>query len=143
MVTYPLPDEVLVEDLRIPMRDGISLGATIYRPAAGPPVPVITTATPYGKDRYDQTNYFRDAPEGSVPGGGGFYLGRVMFSDHTPFEAPDPGYWVPNGYAVVIVDLPGWGSPSPTPRERPVRRLAGMTSWHGSASSPGAPEMSG
>lgn len=88
VVTYPLPDEVLVEDLRIPMRDGISLGATIYRPAAGPPVPVITTATPYGKDRYDQTNYFRDAPEGSVPGGGGFYLGRVMFSDHTPFEAP-------------------------------------------------------
>lgn len=137
VVTYPLPDEVLVEDLRIPMRDGISLGATIYRPAAGPPVPVITTATPYGKDRYDQTNYFRDAPEGSVPGGGGFYLGRVMFSDHTPFEAPDPGYWVPNGYAVVIVDLPGWGksesnpagTPGPEARWHDVMAWLGEQSW--------------
>ncbi|MBY0441228.1 MAG: hypothetical protein K2Q25_03705 [Mycobacteriaceae bacterium] len=90
--TYPLGDDVLVEDVRIPMRDGIALGATVYRPSCGTAVPAITTATPYGKDRFDQTNNFREAPAGSVPGGGGSYVGQLRFSDQTPFEAPDPGF---------------------------------------------------
>jgi uncharacterized protein len=119
LVTYPLPPDVLVEEARIPMRDGIVLAANVYRPSAGPPVPVITTATPYGKDRFDQLNFFRDAPEGSVPGGGGFYLGHFEVCDCTPFEAPDPGYWVPRGYAVVIVDLPGLGKSESNPSETP------------------------
>jgi predicted acyl esterase len=101
------------------MQDGIYLAATVYRPSAGPAVPVITTATPYGKDQFDQTNNFRDAPEGSVPGGGGFYVGHLRFSDKTPFEAPDPGFWVPNGYAIVIVDLPGWGGSQSNPTSTP------------------------
>lgn len=101
------------------MRDGIALGATVYRPNVGYPVPVITTATPYGKDCYHQTNNFKYAPDGSVPGGGGFYVGRLEFSDHTPFEAPDPGFWIPHGYAVVIVDLPGWGRSESNPPSTP------------------------
>jgi predicted acyl esterase len=117
--TYPLPDDVRVEEVRIPMRDGIVLAATVYRPADGAIVPVITTATPYGKDRFDQTDNFRDAPAGSVPGGGGFYVGRLRFSDRTPFEAPDPGFWVQHGYAVVIVDLPGWGKSESNPSGTP------------------------
>ena len=117
--TYPLGDDVLVEDVRIPMRDGIDLAATVYRPSSGPAVPAITTATPYGKDEYNQTDNFRDAPVGSVPGGGGFYVGELRFSDRTPFEAPDPGFWVPNGYAVVIVDLPGWGKSQSNPAATP------------------------
>lgn len=119
VMTYPLPDDVLVEDVRIVMRDGVVLAATVYRPSVGPPVPVITTATPYGKDRYDETGFFRDSPVGSVPGGGGFYLGTVEFCDRTPFEAPDPGFWVPHGYAVVIVDLPGWGKSTSNPAATP------------------------
>ncbi len=133
VATYPLPESVLVEDVRIPMRDGIYLGATVYRPQSVPPVPVIVTATPYGKDRYDQTDFFRDAPIGSVPGGGGFYLGHVEFCDRTPFEAPDPGYWVPHGYAVAIVDLPGWGksrsNPAGTPG--PEARWFDVMAWLG------------
>ncbi len=117
--TYPLGEDVLIEDVRIPMRDGIHLAATVYRPSSGPAVPAITTATPYGKDRFDQTDNFRDAPAGSVPGGGGFYVGELRFSDRTPFEAPDPGFWVPNGYAVVIVDLPGWGKSQSNPAATP------------------------
>lgn len=131
MQTYPLPDEVLFDDVRIPMRDGIHLGASVFRPRTGAAVPAITTATPYGKDRYDQTNYFRDAPDGSVPGGGGFYLGSVRFSDRTPFEAPDPGYWVPAGYAIVVVDLPGWGKSesNPTSTPGPEARWHDVMAW--------------
>jgi hypothetical protein len=28
-------------------------------------------------------------------------------SDYTAFEAPDPLYWVPNGYAIINADIPG------------------------------------
>lgn len=137
VVTYPLPETVLVEEVRIPMRDGITLCATVYRPSAGPPVPVITTATPYGKDFFDQTDRFKDEPDGSVPGGGGFYVGRLVYSDCTPFEAPDPGFWVPHGYAVVIVDLPGLGksesnpasSPGPEARWHDVMAWLGGQPW--------------
>jgi predicted acyl esterase len=119
VVKHPLPDDVLVEEVRIPMRDGVRLAANVFRPKSGPPVPVITTATPYGKDHYDQWNFFRDAPEGSVPGGGGFYLGHLEISERVAFESPDPAFWVPNGYAVMLVDLAGRGrsesNPSGTP----------------------------
>lgn len=114
----PLPDSVLVEQVSIPMRDGVSLAGTVFRPAAGDTVPFITTSTPYGKDDYNQWNNFRDAPQGNVPGGG-FYLGSVTVSDHTPFEAPDPGYWVPNGYGVLLVDHPGLGKSGSNPEQDP------------------------
>lgn len=104
LVQTPLPAGIVVEQVRIPMRDAVELAATVFRPVGGDAVPAIATATPYGKDNYQQWHNFRDAPEGNVPGGG-FYLGHVEVSDHTAFEAPDPGYWVPNGYAVVLVDL--------------------------------------
>src|SRR5579871_2707519 len=77
VMKYPLPTNILVEEVMIPMRDGIKLAANVFRPKSEEPVPVITTATPYGKDRYDQWDAFRDPPKGTVPGGGGFYLGRL------------------------------------------------------------------
>lgn len=105
---YPLPKSVLVEQVLIPTRDGINLAATLFRPRTADPVPAIVTATLYGKDNYNQWTYFQDPPEGNIPGGA-FYMGDVTVSDHTAFEAPDPGFWVANGYAVMLVDLPGFG----------------------------------
>lgn len=129
-----LADEVLVEQARIPMRDGVELAATVFRPKTGPSVPVITTMTPYVKDRYDQWELFRDPPDGSVPG---FFMGTVDISDHTPFEAPDPGYWVPRGYAVVLIDSPGRGKsgsnpdnpPSPNERWTDALKWIGEQGW--------------
>lgn len=115
---YALPSGIVVEDVKIPMSDGVNLGATVFRPGTDGRVPVIVTATPYGKDNYNQWNNFRDPPEGNVPGGG-FYMGDVSVSDHTAFEAPDPGFWVPNGYAVVLVDLPGFGKSESNPASSP------------------------
>lgn len=118
LTKYPLQDNILVEQVMIPMRDGIRLAATVFRPNSQDPVPVIVTATPYGKDNYEQWSHFQDPPVGNVPGGG-FYLGNLRVSDHTPFEAPDPGFWVPNGYAVVLVDLPGLGRSESSPESSP------------------------
>lgn len=130
LVQTPLPTGVLVEQVTIPMRDGVTLAATVYRADDGEPVPAIVTATPYGKDDHQQWHRFRDAPEGNVPGGG-FYLGRVEVSDHTAFEAPDPGYWVPHGYAVVLVDLPGLGrsGSDPVGTPGPEARWADTMAW--------------
>jgi predicted acyl esterase len=130
LVQTPLPAGVLVEQVTIPMRDGITLAATVYRPDGGAAVPAIATATPYGKDDHQQWHNFRDAPRGNVPGGG-FYLGHVEVSDHTAFEAPDPGYWVPNGYAVVLVDLPGLGASGSNPQGTPgpEARWADTMAW--------------
>lgn len=127
----PLPDSVLVEQVTIPMRDGITLAGTLFRPREeSEPVPVIATATPYGKDQYGQWDNFRDAPAGNVPGGG-FYMGTVRVSDHTAFEAPDPGYWVPAGYAVLLVDLPGLGASGSDPAAGigHQQRWADVMSW--------------
>ena len=127
---YPLPKSVLVEQVLIPTRDGINLAATLFRPRTADPVPAIVTATLYGKDNYNQWTYFQDPPEGNIPGGA-FYMGDVTVSDHTAFEAPDPGFWVANGYAVMLVDLPGFGrselDPAATPG--PEARWADIFAW--------------
>jgi predicted acyl esterase len=34
----------------------------------------------------------------------------ITFSAYTSWEAPDPSYWVPRGYAVVNVDFRGFGT---------------------------------
>src|SRR5829696_4178318 len=51
---------------------GLSPRAGRHRlPAGGRrPVPAIATATPYGKDAYQQWHNLWDAPEGNVPGSG-------------------------------------------------------------------------
>jgi uncharacterized protein len=131
LVKFPLPGDILVEEVMIPMRDGIRLAANVFRRNAGPPMPVITTMTPYGKDQYELWNLFQDAPVGTVPGGGGFYLGRIEISDRCAFEGPDPGFWVPNGYAVVLIDQPGRGrsESNPTNTPGPEARWKDVMAW--------------
>lgn len=103
---FPLPPEVAVErDVGVVMSDGIRLSANVFRPAhAKGPLPVILALTPYGKDANPAKT--RDATL-SRRAASGLGMGRYRVSDCTPFEAPDPAYWVPHGYAVVHVDLRG------------------------------------
>ena len=42
------------EDIMIPMRDGVKLGAIVYRPEQSGKFPAIVYRTPYGIDDYDQ-----------------------------------------------------------------------------------------
>lgn len=124
-----LPANVSVDDVAIPMRDGIELTATVFRDPGSPaPVPAIASMTPYLRQGYDQWEGFRDPPLGHVED---FYMGTVEISDHTAFEAPDPGHWVPRGYAVVLIDYPGRGGSGSRPDDPPPfsQRWADAMAW--------------
>ncbi|WP_188112001.1 CocE/NonD family hydrolase [Aquimarina sp. RZ0] len=106
--TVPNPDPdvaytLLVEkDVKIKMRDNVSLFANVYRPDAEGKFPVIMTLGPYGKD---------DLPAAYDP----VDDGNIQVSEYAAFELPDPAYWVKNGYVVVAVDSRGSGkSPGKT-----------------------------
>lgn len=92
---YPLPEGIIVEkDVYVEMRDGVKLACDVFRPDKPGEFPVIMTLTPYSKDLF------------------GFYgtrtSGDFVTSDHCSFEAPDPGFWVPNDYVVIIFDVRGF-----------------------------------
>ncbi|MDD9936885.1 MAG: CocE/NonD family hydrolase [Myxococcales bacterium] len=103
---FPLPAGIAVErDVGLTMPDETRLSANVFRPeGAAAPLPVLLALTPYGKDA--NPGKTRDATlkrREDI----GLGMGRYRVSECTPFEAPDPAYWVPNGYAVVHVDLRG------------------------------------
>lgn len=106
----PLPETIAVErDVHIPLSDGSYLSANIYRPknqSAG--LPVLICAHPYRKDNLPKQGLF-----------GGYHpilSARLLrqpdpyqISSETGWEAPDPAFWVPNGYIVMNIDLRGFG----------------------------------
>ena len=101
---FPLPEGILAErDVRIAMRDGTKLSVNLYRPKQAGRFPVVMAFTVYGKD----ANAADYAPEqASLRESIGLALGSFRISECTPWEAPDPAYWVPRGYAVVHADEP-------------------------------------
>jgi len=92
---------IVEKDVPVPMRDGVRLAADVYRPAEPGKYPVILVWTIFLKDYYWQ------------PGHPGFGVGYEPWiapvTGSAPFEAPDPAFWVPHGYAVVVVDPTGSG----------------------------------
>lgn len=105
---YELPSSIKVErDVMIPTSAGPRLAANIYSPQSGGPWPVIMCCTTYGKDLHplDYTLAGRGPANRSI----GLDMGNMRISDATPFEAADPGYWVPHGFVVMHVDALGSG----------------------------------
>ena len=103
-ITYPLPDGVIVErDVRVKMRDGVHLAATVFRPDREGRFPVVMCVTVYGKD-------FRPDEYSTLPKikASGNAIGTMHISDATTWEGPDPGFWVPNGYVVVVANARGY-----------------------------------
>jgi len=88
-------------DVPVTVRDGKKLYVNVYRPEGAGPVPVVMSASWYGKDRFGPDKYQSWAKRT------GFDVGRMTISQYTPFEAPDPAFWVPHGYAVVHIDIRG------------------------------------
>lgn len=103
----PFPKGIVIDkNVGIPMRDGIILRANVFRPEAQGTFPVIMCAHPYGKDRFNRKGLFgpRPLPQYRM-------LNQptpIRFSTWTSWEAPDPAYWVPQGYALVNIDLRGF-----------------------------------
>ena len=94
---------LLIErNARVVLRDGVSLFVDIYRAdgsAGGQGLAAIVCWGPYGKHRTGR----RYAPESGVDPG--------WVSQYAGFEAVDPRYWCPLGYAVVYPDPRGtWWS---------------------------------
>lgn len=105
---YALPSDIVVErDVMIPTSQGPRLAANVFRPETLGPWPVIMCCTTYGKDLHpvDYTITGRGPANRSI----GLDMGDMRVSEATPFEAADPGYWVPHGFVVIHVDALGSG----------------------------------
>jgi uncharacterized protein len=97
-------DMIIERDVQIPTRFGYSLYADVFRPADERAAPPLLAWTPYGK--HDPAPLARIYPDSGVK--------AEWLSDLTIFEAPDPVFWVGQGYAVITLDIPGvWYAQSP------------------------------
>ena len=108
VLVSPLDPRVRVRrDVEIVMRDGTILRANVYLPADGGPVPAVLSAHPYGKDALPRRTRrgSRINPQFRILR----QTGSIRISDETSWEAPDPGWWVPHGFAVVNLDVRGAG----------------------------------
>ncbi|HZG63316.1 MAG TPA: CocE/NonD family hydrolase, partial [Rubrobacteraceae bacterium] len=105
----PPPSGICFEqDVEVAVRDGTVLRVNVFRPERGGRYPVIMCAHPYGKDKLPKRGPFGYKPPPQ------YRMLRqpnaVTWSAWTSWEAPDPAYWVPRGYAVVNCDLRGFGT---------------------------------
>ncbi|HVU92372.1 MAG TPA: CocE/NonD family hydrolase [Jatrophihabitans sp.] len=108
VTVYPMPSDIVKDhDVPVSMRDGVTLRLNLYRPTGPGPFPVILSAHPYGKDAVPRKTrrgwrlnpQFRamNQPE------------PLTISAETSWEAPDPVWWVQQGYAVINLDTRGGG----------------------------------
>jgi len=109
VVEEPAPGAVHTDhDVGVTTRDGTVLRVNVYRPPGAGPFPVLLCAHPYGKDKLPvrtrrgyRVSFQYRALRQTAP---------VRFSNLTTWEAPDPAWWVQQGYALVNCDLRGAGT---------------------------------
>ncbi len=98
-------DVAIDRDVGVMTRDGTRLSANVYRPTTGGPFPVVMMLTAYHKD--EGPNQYPDyLRRNATPD---YDMGRIVVSPWTPWEGPDPAYWVQQGYVVVTLDSRGYG----------------------------------
>jgi putative CocE/NonD family hydrolase len=113
-LTEPDPDILCEYDVIIPMSEGFSVTANIFRSEKaaekGEKVPVVMCAHPYDNHL---TPALGKTPLGGppqqyrmIPQAGG----KPVFSKLTSWESPDPNFWIPAGYAVVNMNMPGYAN---------------------------------
>jgi len=113
-LTEPDPDILCEYDVEIPMSEGFSVTANIFRSKKvaerDEKVPVVMCAHPYNNHL---TPALKKTPLGGppqqyrlIPQAGG----KPVFSKLTSWESPDPNFWIPAGYALVNMNLPGYAN---------------------------------
>ena len=113
-LTEPDPDVLCEYDVKIPISEGFSVTANIFRSKMsaenGEELPVIMCAHPYDNRL---TPDLKNTPLGGppqqyrlIPQAGG----KPVFSKLTSWESPDPNFWIPAGYVIVNVNMPGYAS---------------------------------
>lgn len=110
----PLPCAMLLEqDVAIPVRDGVTLYADIYRPVdETQPVPVILAWGSWGKRGKnlalpEVTRMANYIPDTDHPTQRTEMFRRDETSGLNAWGGEDPAAWIPHGYAVVNVDPRG------------------------------------
>jgi hypothetical protein len=92
---------VIERDVSVSLRDGVIIYVDIFRPEHGVDLPAIIGWGPYGKHggiKYDV--FYKNAD-----------ITPDLVSPYCIFEAPDPAFWCPAGYAIAYVDPRGaWQS---------------------------------
>jgi predicted acyl esterase len=88
---------IIERDVAVTLRDGVGFYIDPFRRADGQPVPPLIAWGPYGK--HGHTRYTVNFPNCGVK--------PDELSPLATFEAPDPTYWVPRGYAIINPDLKG------------------------------------
>jgi len=98
------PGIICHQDVAVTMRDGVTLYADVFLPAAAGEdhkVPAILAWSNYGK----RPNEFRKPEDVAYTPG----VPAGAISPLAKFEAADPAYWCPNDYAVINIDIRGIG----------------------------------
>jgi hypothetical protein len=112
-LTEPDPDILCEYDVKIPMSEGFFLTANIFRSQRsaekGEKAPVVMCAHPYDNHI---TPALKKTPLGGPPQQYRMIpqAGKPVFSKLTSWEAPDPNFWVPAGYVLVNLNLPGYAN---------------------------------
>ena len=91
---------IIEYDVGVPMRDGATIYADVYRPDRPGTFPPLIQWGPYGKHGATFYNFL-----------GNCQVNDEDFNPHCRFEAGDPVYWCRNGYVIMNVDSRGsWSS---------------------------------
>lgn len=91
------PGMIIERDIPVEVAPGEPVCVDVYRPDSSEPAAPLISWSPYGKHN--------PAPIGIIYPNSGVLPEQT--SELTTFEAPDPAYWVPRGYALVLADIPG------------------------------------
>ncbi|MEU6147467.1 CocE/NonD family hydrolase [Streptomyces sp. NPDC047081] len=118
------PGMLIERDVAVEVAPGEHVYVDVYRPDNDAPAAPLISWSPYGKHN--------PAPIGVIYPHSGVRPEHT--SEITAFESPDPEYWVPHGYAIVLADIPGtWYSEGRatycSPEE--AQRYAALVEWAG------------
>jgi len=92
---------IIERDVAVRLRDGVEIYVDVFRPEDGRRAAPIVGWGPYGK--HGHTRYSQIFPTSGVD--------QSAQSRYTAFEALDPAWWVPRGYAIINPDPRGtWHS---------------------------------
>ena len=114
MIRFMFQRLLVEKDVPIPVRDGGTVSANVFRPAETGEFPVIMTLGPYPKDIHFRE--WNPAAWERLPGATRTCTGRPS----------NPEWWVPQGYVVIRFDTRGTGKSPGRPRHAVARRGRGL-----------------
>ncbi|MEM9101362.1 MAG: CocE/NonD family hydrolase [Pseudomonadota bacterium] len=132
------PDVEALIDVSIPMPEGYELTANIFRSKKriknNTADPVVMCAHPYDNHSIPSLG---NTPLGGPPKQYRLLQqseGRPEFSKSTSWESPDPSFWIPAGYTLVNLNLPGFansGGPASIMSEHQGQSYRDAIEWVG------------